>query len=220
MAKLVLLRHGKSLWNEKNLFTGTIDISLSGKGIQESFLAGKALSSISIDIIFVSALIRSQMTALLAMSKHPTLKAPQIFYNHDCENISFSSCQKDQIPVYVSPQLNERHYGQLQGFNKQEMIQHYGEAQIQKWRRGYTDIPPSGESLKMTAERVIPYFETHIVPYLIHHQNVLICAHGNSLRSIIMYLNRLSPEEIQQIEIETGSFLIYNFCKKEWKQDG
>lgn len=223
MAKLVLLRHGASLWNEKNLFTGWVDIPLSPKGVAESLEAGKKIP-VPIDLIFVSSLIRSQMTAMLAMSSHFSGKVPCFQHPgegklHEWGQIHSAATQKDCIPVYVAWQLNERMYGALQGMNKDEMRQKYGAEQVHIWRRSFDVAPPEGESLQMTAARSIPYFQEMILPHLLEGKNVLIAAHGNSLRSIAMFLENLSPEQVVQLEMATGVPVIYTVEEGKWTKD-
>ena len=222
-AKLILLRHGASLWNEKNIFTGWVDIPLSTKGIEESFQAGKKIAHIPIDVIFVSTLIRAQMTAMLAMSVHEGDKVPCIEHPEgklgEWAEIYSEETQKSCIPVHVAWQLNERMYGQLQGMNKDEMRQKYGADQVQIWRRSFDIAPPEGESLEMTAARSIPYFQEMVVPLLKKGKNILISAHGNSLRSIVMYLDKLSNDEVVKLEMATGAPMIYTFEAGHWHKD-
>jgi 2,3-bisphosphoglycerate-dependent phosphoglycerate mutase len=224
MAKLILLRHGASLWNELNLFTGWVDISLSQKGIEESLEAGKKIANIPIDIIFVSSLIRSQLTAMLAMSVHQGKKIPCMVHPgegklEEWAKIYSGHAEDLCIPVFTAWQLNERMYGELQGINKQEMRDKFGESQVLKWRRSYDIAPPGGESLKMTAERSIPYFKKEVVPYLKEGKNILISAHGNSLRAIVMMLDNLGQEEVVKLEIPTGIPLFYTYENGKWKKD-
>ncbi len=222
-AKLILLRHGASLWNEKNIFTGWVDIPLSTKGIEESFQAGKKIAHIPIDVIFVSTLIRAQMTAMLAMSVHEGDRVPCIEHPEgklgEWGQIHSEETRKSCIPVHVAWQLNERMYGQLQGMNKDEMRHKYGADQVQIWRRSFDIAPPEGESLEMTAARSIPYFQEMIVPLLKKGKNVLISAHGNSLRSIVMYLDKLSNDEVVKLEMATGAPMIYTFEAGSWHKD-
>ena len=171
MAKLILLRHGASIWNEKNLFTGWVDIPLSKKGIEESFQAGKKIAHIPVDVIFVSTLIRAQMTAMLAMSVHIGEQVPCILHPgqgklEEWAEIHSEETKKSCIPVNVAWQLNERMYGDLQGMNKNEMREKFGADQVQLWRRSFDVPPPKGESLEMTAVRAIPYFQEKIMPLL------------------------------------------------------
>lgn len=219
MSRLILLRHGKSTWNEKNLFTGWVDIPLSQKGIEEAKKAGEEISHIPIDVVFTSTLMRALMTATLAMSEHKkgrilvrqhALKKPYEDWDRDY------CLESDQvsIPLIENAALNERMYGQLQGFNKDAMREKYGEKQVHVWRRSFDIAPPGGESLKMCAERTLPYFKKEIVAQLKAGRNVLVAAHGNSLRAIVMEIEKMSPEEILQFEIPTGKPLLYKMNNK------
>ncbi|GFY85805.1 phosphoglycerate mutase family protein [Actinidia rufa] len=202
-AALILIRHGESLWNEKNLFTGCVDVPLTKKGVEEAIEAGKRISNIPIDVIYASALIRSQMTAMLAMAQHRRKKVPIVVHNESEQAKSWSGIfseetKKQSIPVITAWQLNERMYGELQGLNKQETADRYGKEQVHEWRRSYDIPPPNGESLEMCAERAVAYFKEHIEPQLLSGKNVMIAAHGNSLRSIIMYLDKLTSQEVRR----------------------
>jgi 2,3-bisphosphoglycerate-dependent phosphoglycerate mutase len=204
-----------------NLFTGWVDIPLSKKGIDESIEAGKKIADIPIDVIFVSSLIRSSMTAMLAMSVHKSKKVPCVLHPgggklEEWAKVYSEEAKKSCIPVVSAWQLNERMYGELQGMNKQEMRDKFGDDQVQAWRRSYDIAPPGGESLEMTANRAIPYFEKEVVPYLKKGKNVFIAAHGNSLRAIIMKLDGLSKEEVVKLELPTGLPIIYTFDKGTW----
>lgn len=222
MSQLILLRHGESMWNRLNLFTGWVDVPLSNKGVQEALKAGERIQNIPIDIIFVSSLIRSQMTAMLAMSVHQSGRVPIIEHEEDEKLKSwgrFSGQEKEQtIPVIPSWEINERMYGELQGLNKAETAEKYGAEQVKIWRRSYDTPPPGGESLEKTAQRSIPYFTQSIFPQLDAGKNVLVSAHGNSLRSIIMYLDQLSKEEVLQLEIGTGIPIIYTFENQKFEK--
>ncbi|WP_312285715.1 2,3-bisphosphoglycerate-dependent phosphoglycerate mutase [Chryseobacterium gleum] len=192
MEKLFLVRHGQSLWNLENRFTGWKDIDITEAGIEEAKKAGLALKGERIDIAFTSALIRAQHTL----------------------SIILNEIGNPNIPVIKDKALNERSYGNLEGLNKAETALKYGDEQVHIWRRSYDVVPPGGESLKDTYNRVIPYFESQIRPLLKKGENVLIVAHGNSLRALIMYLEHLSPEEILEREIATGFPLTYVFDEK------
>jgi len=187
-----LVRHGQSLWNLENRFTGWKDIDITEAGIEEAKKAGLALKGERIDIAFTSALIRAQHTL----------------------SVILNEIGNPNIPVIKDKALNERSYGNLEGLNKAETALKYGDEQVHIWRRSYDVIPPGGESLKDTYNRVIPYFENQIRPLLKQGENVLIVAHGNSLRALIMYLEHLSPEEILEREIATGFPLTYIFDEK------
>lgn len=214
MSILILLRHGQSQWNLANLFTGWVDIPLSKAGIEEAINAGKKIKDIPIDVIFVSSLIRAQMTAMLAMSEHSTDKTPVFMHPGEGNLEKWGKNYGEEgklIPVYQAWELNERMYGELQGLNKAETMDKFGKDQVQIWRRSYDIAPPGGESLQMTAARSIPYFEEKIIPHLKSGKNVFVSAHGNSLRSIIMQIDGLSPDEVLHLELTTGEPIIYTF---------
>lgn len=215
-ATLILMRHGESEWNKRNQFTGWVDVPLSTKGVDEAIAGGKLIRDIPIDIIFMSNLIRSQETAMRAMSQHSSGNIPVIFHirggkAEDWGKIDNPTAEASTIPCIKAWQLNERCYGALQGHNKDDARKKYGPEQVQIWRRSYDTPPPEGESLKMTAERTIPYFEETIVPLLKEGKNVFISAHGNSLRSIIMDLENLSKEEVVKLELPTGAPILYTY---------
>lgn len=215
MATLILLRHGQSLWNLANLFTGWVDVPLSRKGVDEAIKAGKQIADIKIDIIFTSTLMRAQQTAMLAMSEHHSGKTPVMQHTEgqqgEWSDIYSKTVEAQTIPVYADWHLNERYYGELQGLDKDETRAKYGEDQVHIWRRSFDVPPPNGESLEMTAERTLPYFEQEVLPKLSKGQNILIAAHGNSLRSIAMSLESLTPEQVLKLELPTGVPRIYDY---------
>ena len=190
MGMLILIRHGQSVWNAENRFTGWTDVGLSQKGVREAERAVDLLSEIRFGVVHTSGLIRAQRTAEIIMSRNTV---------------------SGKIPVMKDQRLNERHYGDLQGLNKAETAERHGAEQVHIWRRSYDVPPPGGESLKMNAERTIPYFEEEIVPDLEDGMNVLVSAHGNSLRSIVMHIESISPEEIVSLEIATGTPMFYKY---------
>ncbi|KAJ1412849.1 Phosphoglycerate/bisphosphoglycerate mutase, active site [Sesbania bispinosa] len=211
---LILIRHGESLWNEKNLFTGCCDVPLTKRGVEEAIEAGKRNSHIPVDIIYTSALIRAQMTAMLAMTQHRQKKVPIIIHNESEKTTTWTQVysektSKQSIPVITAWQLNERMYGELQGLNKQETAERYGKEKVHEWRRSYDIPPPKGESLEMCSERAVAYFKDSIEPQLQSGKHVMVAAHGNSLRSIIMYLDRLTSQEVINLELSTGIPLLY-----------
>lgn len=187
MTQLILLRHGESQWNLENRFTGWVDVPLSLKGEKEAREAGLKIKPFSIDCAFTSVLKRAIETLRLALEVSG----------------------KTGIPITKNRALNERHYGDLQGLNKEETAKKFGKEKVHLWRRSYDVAPPNGESLKDTAERTLPYLFSHIYPELKKGKNVLVAAHGNSLRSIVMELEKLSPEEILKVEIPTGVPILY-----------
>ncbi|XP_015885537.3 2,3-bisphosphoglycerate-dependent phosphoglycerate mutase 1 [Ziziphus jujuba] len=224
-AALILIRHGESLWNEKNLFTGCVDVPLTKKGVEEAIEAGKRISNIPVDMIYTSALIRAQMTAMLAMTQHRRRKVPIIIHNESEQARSWSQIfsedtKRQSIPVIAAWQLNERMYGELQGLNKQETADRYGKEQVHEWRRSYDIPPPNGESLEMCAQRAVAYFKDQIEPQLLSGKNVMIAAHGNSLRSIIMYLDKLTSQEVISLELSTGLPMLYIFKEGKFIRRG
>ena len=187
---LVLVRHGQSEWNAKNLFTGWKDPGLTENGTAEAIRAGKHLKSLglSFDVLYTSALVRAQLTGKIMLDE---------LGQSDLETIEDKA-------------LNERDYGELTGLNKDEARENFGIEQVQVWRRSYDIPPPGGESLKDTFNRVIPYFENKIQP-LMKDKNVLISAHGNSLRALVKYLDDISEADIIKLEIGTGEPIVYKF---------
>ena len=188
---LVLVRHGQSEWNAKNLFTGWKNPGLTETGVKEAISAGKLIKDekINFDTMYTSELIRAQLTG----------------------NTILEIINQSDIPIIKDIALNERNYGSLAGLNKDDARKEWGEEQVHIWRRSYDVPPPDGESLKNTAERVLPYFNKEILPKVISGSNILIAAHGNSLRSLIMQLDELSKEEILNLEIPTGAPIKYIF---------
>ncbi len=192
MPKLILVRHGESQWNLENRFTGWVDVPLTEKGQEEARVAGEHLRDLPIDKVYTSVLQRAINTSRIALE---------------------AAGKSADLPTERSEKLNERHYGDLQGLNKAETAAQYGDAQVKIWRRSY-DVPPpgeKGESLKDTAARTLPYFEAHIRPDILAGHNVLVVAHGNSLRSIVMELDHLTREQVLELNIPTGVPLVYDF---------
>ena len=186
---LVLVRHGQSEWNLKNLFTGWRDVDLTDKGVAEARAAGRQLKALGLrfDVAYTSALVRAQRTMDLML-----------------EELGQRSLQ-----VIRDQALNERDYGDLSGLNKDDARKRWGDEQVHVWRRSYDVAPPGGESLKDTAARVLPYYIQDILPRVLRGERVLVSAHGNSLRALVMVLDHLSPQEIVKREIGTGVPLIY-----------
>jgi 2,3-bisphosphoglycerate-dependent phosphoglycerate mutase len=186
---LVLVRHGESEWNKTNLFTGWRDVDITEKGIAEARAAGSALKGqgLRFDVAFTSALVRAQHSLDLMLDE----------------------LGQRSIPVFKSQALNERDYGELSGLNKDDARKKWGEERVHIWRRSYDVAPPGGESLKDTAARVLPYYIHDMLPRVLRGDNVLVAAHGNSLRALVMVLENLSPQAIVKREIATGTPLIY-----------
>ena len=219
MAKLVFIRHGQSEWNLKNLFTGWVDVNLSEKGEQEAKEAGRKLkeAGIEFDQAYTSVLTRAIKTLHFALEESGQL----------------------WVPETKTWRLNERHYGALQGQNKAEAAEKFGEEQVHIWRRSYDVLPPllsaddegsaandrryanldprivpGGENLKVTLERVIPFWEDHIAPDLLAGKNVIVAAHGNSLRALTKYIEQISDEDIMKVEMATGQPVVYDLDDK------
>ena len=192
---LVLVRHGQSEWNAKNLFTGWKNPGLTPAGEKEAANAGSLIKerNIKFSVMFTSALKRAQITGQMILS----------------------GIDQKHIKVIRDQALNERDYGDLAGLNKDDARKEWGEEQVHIWRRSYDIPPPGGESLKDTAERVLPYFNSSILPKILEGQNILVAAHGNSLRSLVMQLDNLSKEEVIELEIPTGAPIIYSFAGKK-----
>ena len=190
MPRLILVRHGQSVWNASNRFTGWTDVDLSAQGVEEAEEAGRELSAIRIDVVHTSDLVRAQRTAEIIMRHNEA---------------------SDGVPTKYDWRLNARHYGALQGLNKAETAEKHGAEQVHVWRRSFDVAPPEGESLEMTAERTIPYFTEEIVQDLADDKSVLVSAHGNSLRSIVMHIEGISPEDIVSLEIPTGEPIHYEY---------
>ena len=191
-ASLVLVRHGQSEWNEKNLFTGWKDPGLTAKGVEEAKSAGIQLRTegFQFDVMFTSDLLRAQKTG----------------------EIILKELGATNLPVVKNQALNERDYGDLSGLNKDEAREKWGKEQVHIWRRSFDTPPPGGESLKGTAERVLPYFKKEILPQLLEGKNILIAAHGNSLRSLVMELDQLTKEQVVKLEIATGDPIYYEIA--------
>ena len=219
MSKLVFIRHGQSEWNLKNLFTGWVDVDLSEKGVEEAKAAGQKLkeSGIQFDQAYTSVLKRAIKTLHYALD----------------------GCDQLWIPEMKTWRLNERHYGALQAHNKAKAAEKYGEEQVHIWRRSYDVLPPlldandegsalndrryanldprtvpAGENLKVTLERVIPFWQDHIAPDLLDGKNVIIAAHGNSLRALTKYIENISDDDIMNVEMTTGQPVVYDLDDK------
>lgn len=214
MSRLFIVRHGQSIWNLQNRFTGWVDVSLSQQGVTEAQQAAALLADEHFEVAFTSTLLRAQdsLYEILGQNHH----CAQYVRVHEqssnwYEHFTPSEGDGNELKIYVSEKLNERYYGDLQGLNKDWAIQHYGAEQVHLWRRSYDIPPPNGESLQMTAARTLPYYHERIVPHLQNGESVLISAHGNSLRSIIMHIEEMTPQQILDYELATGAPHVYVF---------
>lgn len=186
---LVLIRHGQSQWNLENKFTGWVDVPLTAKGEEEAIAAGKKLADYTFDLAYTSKLQRAQNTLKMVLENSGNVAVPTM------EDLA----------------LNERMYGDLQGLDKTETEHKFGVEQVKIWRRSYDIAPPNGESLKDTAARVLPYYDSTILPELKAGKNIIVAAHGNSLRALIMDIEQMSPDEILAFEIPTATPRLYVF---------
>lgn len=189
MAQLLLVRHGQSTFNLENRFTGNLDVALTNLGEEEALLAGKKLINFHFDIAYTSMLVRAWETLRIILEE----------------------IKQTDITIIKNAALNERMYGSLQGLNKTETALKYGDAQVELWRRSYEVRPPDGESLHDTFNRTVPYYQQEIEPKLKNNKNILIVAHGNSLRALKMYIENISPENILKVNIPTGIPRMYVF---------
>ncbi|MCW5941273.1 MAG: 2,3-bisphosphoglycerate-dependent phosphoglycerate mutase [Fimbriimonadaceae bacterium] len=189
MPRLVLVRHGQSLWNLENRFTGWVDVPLTEQGEEEARRAGERLIGMEFDVAYTSALTRAQETLRLILETMGV-----------------------QVPIIRDQALNERHYGDLQGLNKDDMRKKFGEEQVKLWRRSYDVPPPNGEALKDTAARTLPFFERAILGDIRQGKTILVVAHGNSNRSIVMALDKLTEQQVIELNLETGVPLVYDLA--------
>lgn len=187
MPRLILVRHGQSLWNLENRFTGWVDVPLTAQGEAEAKGCGAKLRDLKVDVAYTSALARAQRTCALILEESG----------------------QTGVPVIRDQALNERHYGDLAGLNKDDTVAKYGADQVKIWRRSYDVPPPNGESLKDTAARTVPFFERCILGDIRQGKSVLVVAHGNSNRSIVMVLDQLSKEQVLELNLDTGVPLVY-----------
>lgn len=217
MAELVLIRHGQSKWNLEGRFTGWVDVPISKNGMEEARKAGCLIKDFEFDLAFTSVLSRAVNTLVLVCSEMESDPTP-VFKSAVTEvsrRQNYKSTGKE-LEVFMDPALNERNYGDLQGRYKEKLKDEVGEEQVQLWRRGFKEKPPgeTGESLEDTCKRTVPYFNTEILPKLKEGKNVLVVAHGNSLRALSMELDKISEEEIPYYEIATGVPIVYEISKK------
>lgn len=217
MAKLILIRHGQSTWNAANKFTGWVDVPLSHRGRQEAMQAAQTLGDYRIDVCFTSYLVRAIETAVICLTEREhglEGKSPVLQHQADDPHWHgwdhYDGDHREEIPIFLSAALDERCYGNLQGLNKAETAKKFGSELVHQWRRSFSTRPPGGESLEDTADRTIPYFQTRILTHLKNGDNVLVSAHGNSLRSMVMFLDRLSQETVCELELATGIPIIYD----------
>jgi 2,3-bisphosphoglycerate-dependent phosphoglycerate mutase len=217
MAQLILIRHGQSLWNAANKFTGWVDVPLSERGRAEATIASCKLRDYRVQVCYTSKLIRAIETAVICLTECDEICGGRIpILQHEAEDQDwhgwniYEGKPEEELPIFTSAALDERYYGKLQGLNKAQTAEKFGKEQVHEWRRSYDVRPPEGESLEDTQKRVLPYFNSRIMTHLKQGDNVLVSAHGNSLRAIIMQLDQLLPEEVPKLELVTGVPIVYN----------
>ncbi|NER79554.1 MAG: 2,3-bisphosphoglycerate-dependent phosphoglycerate mutase [Leptolyngbya sp. SIO1D8] len=216
MTTLILLRHGQSLWNAANKFTGWVDVPLSERGRAEATIASCKLRAYGVNVCFTSLLMRALETAVICLTECDEIcdgRIPIIKHAaddpewHGWDN--YHGDASEELPIFTTAALDERYYGQLQGLNKAETAEKYGQEQVHAWRRSFSVRPPGGESLEDTMNRTIPFFRDRILAHLTQGDNVLVAAHGNSLRAIVMYLDNLSSEDVPNLNLKTGVPIVY-----------
>jgi len=218
MSQLILIRHGQSLWNAANKFTGWVDVPLSERGRAEATIASCKLRTYRVNVCFTSKLMRALETTVICLTECDEICGGRIpILKHDADDPDWHGWDRyagnadDELPIFTSAALDERFYGALQGLNKAETAERFGEDQVNEWRRSYATRPPGGESLEDTQNRVLPFFNSRIMSHITRGDNVLVAAHGNSLRAIIMQLDQLEPEQVSELELDTGVPIIYTF---------
>jgi 2,3-bisphosphoglycerate-dependent phosphoglycerate mutase len=211
MGRLILVRHGESRWNLANKFTGWVDVPLSPRGIKEAMMCAKKLKGLSIDVAFTSKLTRAQETLLIILAEQ---KYTGIFLHKAKKRKAWGShvgqLERDEIWIYSDNALNERYYGKLQGLNKDYARKKFGKEKVFKWRRSFDVCPPGGECLKDTYKRAVPYFKKYILSR-VKKEDVIVSAHGNSLRAIIKYVDGIPDEDVPFLELPTGKPIIYKY---------
>ncbi len=217
MSYIFLFRHGESRWNVMNKFSGCVDVPLSEIGMHEAMISSEKIRNIKIDVAFTSHLIRAQSTMSIMLADQ---KNTGIFLHEDHrDRIRYQVSQLNgEIPVHNTATLNERYYGLLQGMKKHEAAKKYGKEKVLEWRRGWNTRPPKGESLKDVYRRVVPYYHSHILPHVKKNHNILIVAHGNTLRAIIKYMENISDNDIARLELAPAQPFIYKHSKTGLKR--
>jgi 2,3-bisphosphoglycerate-dependent phosphoglycerate mutase len=217
MTKLILIRHGQSTWNAANRFSGWVDVPLNKRGRVEATLAAYKLKDYKVDVCFTSLLVRAIETAVICLTENEEIcngKSPVIKHNSDEPQWhgwdKYDGKASDELPIFTSMALDERFYGDLQGLNKAETAEKLGKELVHQWRRSFSVRPPGGESLEDTMNRTLPFFKERILTHLKQGDTTLIAAHGNSLRSIIMELDKLEPKEVPNLELATGQPIVYD----------
>ncbi|MBD2459618.1 2,3-bisphosphoglycerate-dependent phosphoglycerate mutase [Oscillatoria sp. FACHB-1407] len=216
MATLILVRHGQSTWNASNRFTGWVDVPLNHVGREQAIAAAQKISVYPVKVAFTSLLMRAMETAAICLTEGGgVLSGKSPVFKHDADDPDwhgwdlYDGDHSQEIPIFPVQALDERNYGQLQGFNKEEMALKVGAEKVHQWRRSYSTRPPGGESLEDTVARTVPFFRDRILTHLMAGESVLVAAHGNSLRAVIMHLDQLTPDQVVNLELATGVPIVY-----------
>ncbi len=215
MSYLILVRHGESRWNKANKFTGWVDVPLSKKGVEEALKTAKELRTFTLDIAFTSTLKRAQETLLLILADQNYTG----IFQHKGKRYKHLRLEQRELPVHTSQALNERYYGKLQGMNKHSARRQFGKEKVLCWRRSFREAPPGGESLHDTYTRVVPYFRQTILPFLKDGKNVIVSAHGNSLRALVKHLEGMTEKDIPHLNLPTGKPLWYKYAHGKYIHD-
>lgn len=221
MGTLILVRHGESRWNKCNRFTGWIDVPLSRNGMQEAERCAVHCKAFDFSAAFTSKLERAHGTLFITLSKQNRTGVVQ--HEHDVKYYRWvrhsNACGDGEIPVFESTSLNERYYGSLQGMDKKHAEKRYGAGDVLAWRRSYHARPPGGgESLEDTFNRTLPYFQKHILPRVRRGEQVLLVAHGNTLRAVIKHLEKISDGDVAYLDLPQARPLVYKYSKGAWKR--
>lgn len=217
---LVLVRHGQSRFNELNIFAGWLDVSLSEKGIRQAHIVAEHCKHFDYDVVFTSHLKRAHETLTVILSKQSKIG---IFQHESDERYNVESdidsdLSKKILKVFSDRALNERAYGVLQGMDKGKAVEIYGKEQISKWRRGFSDKPPQGESLKDVTKRIVTYIEKDVMSHLKQGETILVVSHGNTLRALVKYLENIDDDKIRFISLPLGRPLVYEYNNGEIKR--
>lgn len=223
MGKLVLIRHGESVWNTRNLFTGWVDVPLTQAGIVEATRASQVIKHIDFDVVYTSELVRAIQTALIVLLSDKKFRAPCMMHREWFWRKRYGKIHpaeaKNIIPIYRSWRLNERFYGDLQGLNKAKIADIFGVDRVIGWRKGYTSKPPKGENLKHTSKRLLPFFNKTIIRELDADKNVLVSSHANLLRSMVMHIEQLDEAQVVGLEMDTANPIIYNYVNGKFERE-
>ncbi len=217
MSRLVLVRHGESRWNLSNRFTGWVDVPLSQRGVREALRCAVHCRGFDFDVAYTSELERAQSTLIVILSRQN--RTGIFLHDEDPKRAYYTWTKRSnrrnnhEIPIHMHATLNERYYGTLQGMSKEDAVKKYGEERVLRWRRGYADRPPQGESLEDVSRRVLPFLKKTILHDLANGRDVLVTAHGNTLRAVIMHLEGITEDDVPFLDLPTGRPIVYRYAR-------